>query len=282
MGYLDSIYLPTCSELLKRVARYSRLPDQKVQNIIDDLTYGSRGIKHPDPALQPLIKLNSQYYAVMPHLWICTSAERNLTVLLNRIPSEQKIYSKLVNEKEDLMRKRVTTDLCNNDFRFVWGRVANLPDVDLAIVNDSEKTCLLLELKWFIEPAEAREIIQKSEEIEKGISQVLQLKQAFVNNHKFLFQKLNIDSCYRLEGVVVSENWIGNAEVQSPEIPVIRTDHLIEKLKATDNLQSTIEWLKDRKYLPKEGEHFKIIGRTYTIGKWYLKWYRIKSLKVFG
>ena len=136
----------------------------------------------------------------------------------------------------------------------------------------------MLELKWFIEPAEAREIIHKSKEIEKGICQMLELKRAFVNNNKFLFQKLNIDSSYRLEGVVVSENWIGNAEVQSPEVPVIRTDHLIEKLKATDNLQSTIEWLRDRKYLPKEGEHFKIIRRTYTIGKWYLKWYRLKSL----
>ena len=144
MGYLDSIYLPTCSELLKRVARYSRLPDKKVQSIIDDLTYGSSGIKRPDPALQPLIKLNSQYYAVMPHLWICTSAERNLTVLLNRIPSEQKIYSKLVNQKEDLMRERITIDLCNNDFRFVSGSVANLPDVDLAIVNDSEKNVFIV------------------------------------------------------------------------------------------------------------------------------------------
>ena len=28
------------------------------------------GIKHPDPALQPLIKLNSTCYAIMPHLWL--------------------------------------------------------------------------------------------------------------------------------------------------------------------------------------------------------------------
>ena len=64
-----------------------------------------------------------------------------------------------------------------------------LPDVDLAIISDSEKMCLLLELKWFIDPAEAREIIEKSEEIEKGISQVLQLKQAFGNNHEPLIEK---------------------------------------------------------------------------------------------
>ena len=176
------------------------------------------------------------------------------------------------------MRKGITTDLSDKGFRFVKGKITNLPDIDLAIISDSEKTCLLLELKWFIDPAEALEIINKSKEIKKGVSQVLKLKQAFRYNCQPLLDKLKIDSDYRLEGIVVSANWIGNAEVQSPEVPVIRTDHLIAKLKAADNLQSTIEWLKKRKYLPKEGEHFKIVRRTYTIGKWYLKWYRLKSL----
>ena len=114
--------------------------------------------------------------------------------------------------------------------------------------------------------------------IKKGISQVLQLKQAFANNHELLLEKLKIDSSYSLEGVVVSENWIGNAQVQCPEIPVIRADHLIEKLKVADNLESAMEWLQDRKYLPKEGEDFKVNIVTHTIGDWNLKWYEIQPL----
>lgn len=156
--------------------------------------------------------------------------------------------------------------------------MSGLPDVDLAIIRNSEKTCLLLELKWFIAPAVARERIEKSEEIEKGISQVFKLKRAFANNHKPLLEKLKIDSSYRLEGIVVSDNWIGYANVQSPEIPVIRADHLIAKLKATENLESVMEWLKDRKYLPKDGEHFKVHRPTTRIGNWTLKWYGIESL----
>ena len=136
----------------------------------------------------------------------------------------------------------------------------------------------MLELKWFIAPAVARERIEKSEEIEKGVSQVLKLKRAFANNHKPLLEKLKIDASYRLEGIVVSDNWIGYANVQSPEIPVIRADHLIAKLKPTESLESTIEWLKDRKYLPKEGEHFKVYRPTTRIGNWTLKWYGIESL----
>ena len=81
LGYADSIYVPTCNELLRRVVRYSGVPDEKTQSIFNDLTYGNQGIKHPDPALQPLIKLNSNQYAIMPNLWLSSAAERNLTVL---------------------------------------------------------------------------------------------------------------------------------------------------------------------------------------------------------
>ena len=278
LGYADSIYVPTCNELLRRIVRYSGVSDAKVLSIFDDLTYGNRGIEHPDPALQPLIKLNSESYAIAPHLWICSAPERNLTILLNRLPSEKAIYAKLVNEKENLMRQRLTDALADEGFRFISGNVPNLPDIDLAIIRDSEKACLLLELKWFIEPAMVGEIIYKSEEIKKGISQSLQLKRAFAENHKPLLEKLEIDFNYKLEGIVVSDNWIGHAKVQSPEIPVIQINHLAAKLKTAESLCSTMDWLKDRKYLPKPDQHFKVHNFTPTIGRWKLKWYEIEPL----
>ena len=277
-GYTDSIYVPTRDELLRRIVRYSGVSDAKVLSIFNDLTYGNRGIKHPDPALQPLIKLNSENYAIAPHLWIFSAPERNLTVLLNRLPSEKVIYAKLVNEKESLMKKRFVNILVDAGFRFISGNVSNLPDIDLAIIRDSEKACLLLELKWFIEPAMVGEIINRSKEIEKGISQLLEFKRAFAENHKPLLEKLEIDPNYKLEGIVVSDNWIGHAKVQSPEISVIQIDHLIAKLKTAESLHSAMNWLKDRKYLPKADQHFKVNNSTATIGKWKLKWYEIKPL----
>ncbi len=279
-GYIDSIYKPTCDELLRRVVRYSGVSDEKVLSVFDDLTYGNRGVpkRELDPALQPLIKLNSNQYAIMPSLWMSLSPERNLTVLLNKLDSEKKIYAKLVGEKEDLMKEQFTTGLSDKDFKFISDNITNLTDVDLAIVNHSEKVCLLLELKWFIAPAEFREVIHKSEEIKKGISQVLKLKQAFVNNHKLLLEKLEIDSNYRLEGIVVSQNWIGYANVQNPEVPVIRADHLIAKLKAAESLRATMEWLMERNYLPKEGKDFKVKEITRTIGDWSVKWSTTRPL----
>ena len=279
-GYADSIYVPTCNELLRRVVRYSGVSDEKVLSIFDDLTYGNRGVpkRELDPALQPLIKLNPNQYAIMPSLWMSLSPERNLTVLLNKLPSERKIYAKLVDKKEDIMRQGIIADLSDKDFRFIDGNVPNLPDIDLAIVNHSEKACLLSELKWFIAPAEFREVIHKSEEIEKGISQILKIKQAFARNHKPLLDKLNIASSYRLEGIVASRNWIGYANVQNPEVPVILADHLIAKLKATESLRSTMDWLKNREYLPKEGKDFEVREIPSTIGKWNLKWSTTRPL----
>ena len=210
---------------------------------------------------------------------ICSSAERNFTALLNRMQNQnQKIYAEFTNQKEDFMKERFTTGLCDKDFKFIPGNITNLTDVDLAIVNHSEKVCLLLELKWFIAPTTARERINRSKEIKKGICQILKLKQAFMENYGPLLEKLNIDTSYRLEGAVVSENWIGYGNVQNPKVPVIRANHLIEKLKTTDSLHATMEWLKDREYLPKEGEHFTVHRPPTTIGNWQVKWFGIQPL----
>ena len=279
MAYLDSILLLKCDELVNRVIRYSDVSKEKVQSILDDLTYGNRGVNNPDPVLQPIIKLNAKHYAIVPNLWISSAPERNLTVLLNKIPSERNIYAKLVDENEKLMQDRFITNLLETGFRVVHGNVANLSDVDLAIVNDAEKSCLLLELKWFINPAEIREVMDKSKAVKKGISQVLKFKQAFSKGHEGLLEKLKIDSSYIFEGVVVSQNWIGESHIQCSEVPVIQANHLIEKLKVTETLQSTIKWLRDQKYLPVEGRDFEVQEKTATIGNWNLKWSgRIKPL----
>ena len=278
-GYLDNIYVKTYGRLIRCVARCSDTPPVKVKSILDDLTYGGGDIRNPSPALQPLIKLNSKHYAIVPNIWICSSAERNFTALLNRMQNQnQKIYAEFTNQKEDLMKKRFTAGLCDKDFKLISDNITNLTDVDLAIVNHSEKACLLLELKWFIAPTTAHERINKSKEIKEGVSQILKLKQAFVENYKPLLEKLNIDTSYRLEGAVVSENWIGYGNVQNPGVPVIRANHLIEKLKTTESLRTTMEWLKDREYLPKEGEHFTVHRPIETIGKWSIKWYGIRPL----
>ena len=42
MGFADSIYMPSCDELLERVVSYSGIPESNVQSILDDLSYGKQ------------------------------------------------------------------------------------------------------------------------------------------------------------------------------------------------------------------------------------------------
>lgn len=219
--------------------------------------------------------------AIMPSLFISSSAERNFTILLNRLPSERAIYSRLVSEKEDLMRERIKEQIRLPHKRFFQGKIParqDLPDIDLAIISDVENVCIFLELKWFIEPAEVREVIEKSEEIQRGISQLLLLSQAISDDSDSIFNVLAIDSTYQLFFAVVSANSIGLARIQNPRIPVIRESHLVWKINSTLSLREVIGWLSNRSFLPIEGLHYEVVEVTTTIGHWSIEWYGIKPL----
>ena len=281
LGYVDGLLVMSKDEILRRIVRYSGLNEIKISIILEYLTYGSIGVTNPDPALQPLIQFNNNTYGIVPHLWINNAAERNLTRLINRIPADRDSYSRLVRQKEEVMRNRIKDSLSKRRFRLAYGHIPHcdgLPDIDLGLIDDSDKSLLLLELKWFIEPAEVREVIEKNEELRGGILQLLKIKKSFIEQNKFLFEMLNIDKSYEIGFAIVSENWIGLDNIQHPEAPIILERHLISKIKETKTLKGVIEWLQKRSYLPEEGVHFKIVNMNSSIGKWLGNWYGIEPL----
>ena len=77
LALLDILHLPSCDELLSNVVKFSGIADKVVLCIFDDLSYGNKNVERIDPALQPLVKLNSENYIIMPHLWLSSAAERN-------------------------------------------------------------------------------------------------------------------------------------------------------------------------------------------------------------
>lgn len=280
-GYASCLFTPTQNEFLARVTNYSGLEENIVSYIIEDLSYGSAIETRPDPVLQPLIPLAHKYYAIMPNLWLNSSAERNFTVLLNRLPSEKVIYSKLVEEKELLMKERFENSLSRHNLRLASGKIPerhDLPDIDLAVIDDTSRTCLLFELKWFIAPAEVREVMEKTEELRKGVRQLLTLKHAFDEQHPSLLHKLGIDYTYKLQLVLASENWIGHKNVQHSEVPIISAAHILAKLNECLNLPKTVEWLQYQRYLPLNNVHYEVRETVSTINGWTLNWYGIKPL----
>ena len=155
MGYLQALVVMSRRELVSHVVRYACLPRVTVASIVHDLTYGAKGIATPDPALQPLINVSGGTIAWAPNVILHSSLERNLLVLLNRMPDGRQAYSQLSGHREGLLRATICSQLSSTSLRFWHGDISEwgyARDVDLAIISDVECRCLLLELKSFFAP----------------------------------------------------------------------------------------------------------------------------------
>jgi hypothetical protein len=281
LGHCDSVRLMSREELSNRLQRYTHLGAGIVDNVVRDATFAQSGIRNPDPAIQPLIQLSSDRIAISPALFLGIDVERNFTVLLNRLGPERKVYSQLCNDREHISRRRIIERLEPLTLRFWHGNVpgrSDLPDVDLAIIDDEQRACLVLELKAFIAPAEPREILEKSEEIQRGVSQIKNLQDAFRWDSKLLSQFLGNNDAYDVYFAVASESFIGTPDVQDESVPVIRSRHLIRRLLSEKSLPAVGKWLQARDYLPIEGQHFEVRDILASVGGWKIKWYGIEPL----
>jgi hypothetical protein len=98
-------------DLKAAVKDVTGLSTNTIARVLEHLTYGALGITKPDPAVQPLLILGSGSYILSTPLILGTAAERNLSVLLNALPNQRKIYADLTQDKEALMRARMFKNL---------------------------------------------------------------------------------------------------------------------------------------------------------------------------
>jgi hypothetical protein len=132
-----------------------------------------------------------------------------------------------------------------------------------------------LELKWFIEPAEIREIEQRSQELAQGIVQVKKIKVLFERGDERLNVLLGIQD-YQFFTAVASMNWIGHADVQDPDVPIIKVFHLLHRIAESGSLAEVVSWHGNKDYLPQAGKDFTVEPWEILCGKWSATWYGIK------
>ena len=280
-GFNNSVIRFVGDELQSRVRRYSGLDAAIIAAVLEDLSYGSRGITRPDPALQPLIPVGADSILISPSLILCSSPERNHCMLLNSIPEEREVYSRLVDEKEALMRDEILNVCDVKRYRPFSGGVAGrkeLPDIDLALIDDDRRLVLILELKWFIGPDEVREVLNRSDDLKKGVSQAKVLKTALTDETDTAQKTLNVGWDFKYECVVVSHNWIGGHAVQDNEVPIITIRDLKTAIKKAESLADVTAWLSERRYLPTEGVHFRVVSNEVSIGQNSTEWWDIEPL----
>lgn len=280
LGIRDSVLIEGRDDLVSRLCRYTAFESDTVYHILDALTYGSSGQRSLDPALQPLLSLGNEKLAISPALWINLDIERNFCVLANRVPSARDAYSGMSQDRSKLLDRMLRDELSSSSLRFWSGNVPgrpDLPDFDLVLVDSASKIALVLELKSFIQPAEPREIIDRSSEIAKGVSQIKILRQYAASHQSGFCQLLDIDAEHRISYAVVSQNSIGAGNVQDVSTPVVRASHLIDSLRAR-GIALTCDWLESRAYLPIEGKHFDTVPTQHEVAGKTLTWYGIRPL----
>ncbi|MEF1253393.1 hypothetical protein [Vibrio sp. M260112] len=277
-GYAQRVWVISKNEFVRILVEVTGYERTRVLAVLEYLTFGSMGINYPDAATQPLFDCEDGNYAISPFLFINSDAERNACALLNQIAADKAIYASLVDEKESLLYDDLEKELSALGYRCESGKVSGT-DLDLAIIDDINKVVLTVELKWFIEPAEIREVNQRSQEIKKGIGQAKIISSLLQSHDLNLYQNtLKISNDYRHCSIVGSFNWIGSDRIQDMEVPVIKVGHLLGLIKGGSSLAAVIENLKERSYLPTPEKDYKVVPFYVKSGDWRCEWYGLKSL----
>jgi hypothetical protein len=276
MGYPSAAWVVEKDDLLQQLCDYTPVPRRSIESILGLITFGSNEIRQPDIATQPLVDLGKQQWALSPFVFLNVSIERNLCTLLNQIPAERDNYSTLVNTKEAALVGEIREYLAGEGLEFVSAELKTT-NLDLAIIDRTNKVCLCLELKWFIEPAEIREIRDRTDELKKGVGQAKELTRLFkAKDTQLVTNVLKIGQSYEFFSAVGSVNWIGMADVQDPAVPVVKVWHLMEKIEKM-GLPQAMKWLREREFLPKPRLGFTVVSRQIKTGEWFAEWYGIKA-----
>jgi hypothetical protein len=274
VAYEGSVWTPGKEVLVKLLTRTTKVPVGVVREILRYLTFGEVGVRNPDVAIQPLLDMGNGHYGISPFLMTQVHAERNLCVLLNQIPPDRRLYAQLVDEKEEHLRHDTINSLSGRGFDFKHGRL-DQTDVDLAVIDHASKVCLCIELKWFIEPAEIREVMMRSEELAKGVSQAKKISALFRAGDERLLSLLGIERDYEFLAMVGSVNFIGRPGIQDSEVPITKLWHLIDEIQKHGNLRNTLQWLTSRLYLPVKHRDYEVKRMPISCGPWRSHWYGI-------
>jgi hypothetical protein len=273
LGFKDALWTPKKTELFSRLRRYTGIAQDKIEKIVEYLTFGEASIRNPDIAIQPIVDLRNGELAISTFVFLNVNCERNLCVLLNQINKERMIYSRLVKDKEIKLRDEIIDRIRVTGYETKYGELDDT-DVDLAIIDRELKKCITIELKWFIEPAEIREVIQRSKEVKKGVEQAKKITELWcVNDKRLVNDILDIDASFDFLAVVAPVTSIGNPSAQDINILIIKTWHLIDEILRVGDLGEVMEWLKNRHYLPKKDVDFKIKHVDIKSGDWSSIWY---------
>lgn len=268
------------AELSRLLAELVDVERSRVKSILRTMTFGALpGLREIDPALQPIVEAGGGRLLLPLAYHAHSSPERNHLVLLNRIENERDIYSRLVQGKESSLFDDLVAALPDGMHAARADPTSTRPEADLIVWSTAERRAFAVELKWFIRPAEIREVVERDEELAKGVKQARNLAEALRSDEAWRQELWGSTSDeWVVEPLVISKNWIGYAHVQADDVPIVTEDHFLAKLRDCGSLSEVSSWLRDRGYLPVRDEDFRVVETETVLLDTRISWYGIDPI----
>ncbi|MCE8044634.1 hypothetical protein HOP60_21095 [Halomonas daqingensis] len=233
---------------------------ENIEKFLDFMTYG-KAVRSPDPALQPLVVSRSGMFLIPCYFVLTSNTQRNMLSLMARVtPDSFHRQSKIF---EHVMVRNIANNFSGRGVCVVnrhYGVKKQREEIDAIILDEGEEFCLILELRWMLQPGDAREVINRLGECRKKVAQ-LERKIDFVKKNK---ESVLSDAYgknigfteWTVNGAVVVQGF-GGCLSSNPTLPIVTIDVLLAGLSEVDSLRELYRWICSLSWLPKEGVHFK-------------------------
>lgn len=229
--HLPTQFVPR-EDFVTRVAELSGLATSTVTLCLARLTYGSGGIKNPDPYLQPLL-CTPTHVAWSPHLIQATKAERNMLKLMARLPALKALADNLIAGRERVVTRRFREVLARHGYQHKGG--VRLPgetgevtrgEIDvLAFHPHVPEEVLVIEVKGVLGVDEVNEVDHATQEMIAGQGQlrdaIAYLKAQPPDRLRALWRQPRWELVRSFYGVVLTPNAQPSSVYSHAELPAV-------------------------------------------------------------
>ncbi len=268
MGVAQICLETTPEKLSKEISQLVGLPVGKVRSLLKVLIYGS-GVNSPDPALQPLIPVNAESILLPPFLILSSAWARNLLALHARLDPAS--FDAQSHQFEATMVQRLAGVVPAKLMPKPNLRLLTRPkreEVDLVLVDSKVNLILLCELRWMLHPGEIREVLQRQKVCADKAEQVRRKRDSARENLGAIATQLKLDPAlpWRVEGIVVIDNYGGVPSAWPKEIPIVPRKVFEKSLDIAPDLDRLHATFTTTEWLPRNGTDFLLEYQDVDLG----------------
>lgn len=244
-GFNNILFRINKADLIHFISKHTSLNEPIILEIINDLIYDP-DIRFIDIIQQPLVEMNRNDICFSPSIILGSLIDRNLQVLLNKLPRRQKAYDVIKALKEALQIDRIESELVKNEFQFRSKIILKsdhhqISEIDLLIWDKNTESILIAQLKWFYGADSVQEVFNHDAQFSEGIQKTKIGIDYFKQNYASLAAKLDLPPYKNpnIFGLIISRTGTPSPYVDDPNFPVIEEDDFLGLIgKHVGNIES--------------------------------------------